>query len=326
MAESKSVTIVPLNGSNYPTRKVQCRMALMKDGLWGIVNATETPEEDDVDKYIKFVARRDHALALIVLSIKTSFLYLIGDPDNPINMWKKLADQFQKKTWANKLELRRKLYSLHLKEGDSVQDHIRAMTEIFEALAVISDPVTEKDRVVHLLASLPDSFNMLVIALEANADVPEMEVVTERLLNEERKMRDKDDRKCSKSTKVMTARFKNKSLKCHYCGKIGHIKRNCFILAADEKKAKSDHKDWKGIKHKANKVAHKQEDGCSSSSEFDALVTSQALTASESSNWIVDSGVTCHMCNDDKKFATLQRLRKPQEVMLGDGHVLEAIG
>ena len=53
MAESKSVTIVPLNGSNYPTWKVQCRMALMNDSLWGIVKATETPpEEDDVNKYI----------------------------------------------------------------------------------------------------------------------------------------------------------------------------------------------------------------------------------------------------------------------------------
>ena len=37
----------------------------------------------------------------------------------------KLGDQFQKKTWANKLEMRRKLHSLRLKEGDSVQDHIR---------------------------------------------------------------------------------------------------------------------------------------------------------------------------------------------------------
>ena len=77
MVESKTVMIDPLNRSNYPTWKVQCRMALMKDGLWGIVNATETPEEDDVDKYIKFVARRDRALALIVPSIKTSLLYLI---------------------------------------------------------------------------------------------------------------------------------------------------------------------------------------------------------------------------------------------------------
>ena len=89
----------------------------------------------------------------------------------------KLSDQFQKKTWSNKLELRRKLYSLHLKEGESVQQHIKAMTEIFDGLSIIGDPVKEEDRVVHLLASLPESFNMLVTALEANTEVPKMDIV-----------------------------------------------------------------------------------------------------------------------------------------------------
>ena len=41
---------------------------------------------------------------------------------------------------------------------------------------------------MHLLASL---LNMIVTALEANPEVPEMEVVTERLLHEERKLRDR---------------------------------------------------------------------------------------------------------------------------------------
>lgn len=45
---------------------------------------------------------------------------------------------------------------------------------------MIGDSVTEEDRVVHLLASLPDLFNMLVTALEANLKtVPKMENVTE---------------------------------------------------------------------------------------------------------------------------------------------------
>ena len=60
-----------------------------------------------------------------------------------MDVWKKLADQFQKKTWANKLELRRKLYSLKLKDGDSVHSHIKAMTEVFDSLSVIGDPVSE---------------------------------------------------------------------------------------------------------------------------------------------------------------------------------------
>ena len=115
-----------------------------------------------------------------------------GDPEDPIVVWQKLADQFQKNMWANKLELRHKLYSLWLKDGDSVQEHIKAMSEIFNELSVIGDPVSEEDRVVHLLASLPDPYNMLVTALEANADVPKMEVVTERLLHEEWKMKERE--------------------------------------------------------------------------------------------------------------------------------------
>ena len=80
----------------------------------------------------------------------------------------KLADQFQKKTWANKLALRRRLYQ----EGDSVHNHIKLMTETFDELSVIGDSLYEEDRVVHLLASLPESYDMLVTALEASQDVP----------------------------------------------------------------------------------------------------------------------------------------------------------
>ena len=46
--------------------------------------------------------------------------------------------------------------------------------------------MAEEDRVVHLLASLPVSYNMLVTALEMKSEaVPKMENVTERLLPEE---------------------------------------------------------------------------------------------------------------------------------------------
>ena len=75
MAELKTATLVPLNNSNYPTWKVQCRMALMKEGLWGIVNGTETPPDvSQADKYAKFMARRDRALATIVLSVDPIYI------------------------------------------------------------------------------------------------------------------------------------------------------------------------------------------------------------------------------------------------------------
>ena len=191
MAESKTVTVVPLNRSNYATWKVQYRMALMKDGLWSIVDGSEAcpNQTTEADKYKKFIERRDRALAIIVLSMDPALLYLIGDPKDPTEVWKKLSDQFQKKTWANKLALRRKLYSLRLREGDAVQEPIKEMTELFDELSVVGDPVSEEDCVVYLLASLPESYSMLVTAFEANADVPKIEIITDRLLHEERKQK-----------------------------------------------------------------------------------------------------------------------------------------
>ena len=54
----------------------------------------------------KHLLRRDRASMMIVLSVDPTLLYLLGpDPENPAVVWKKLADQFQKKTWANKFAL-----------------------------------------------------------------------------------------------------------------------------------------------------------------------------------------------------------------------------
>ena len=92
MAESKTSAIVSLNGANYPTWKVQCRMALVRHGLWGIVSGTETVPAEGGDRRLKFLARRDCALATIVLAVEPSLLYLIGDPEDPIAVWEKLQN------------------------------------------------------------------------------------------------------------------------------------------------------------------------------------------------------------------------------------------
>ncbi len=96
MAEVKTVNIVLLNGLNYGTWKLQCRMALIRDGLWGIVSGMETAPSDAGEQSTKLLARRDHALATIVLVVDPTLLYLLGERDDPVIVWKKLQDQFQK--------------------------------------------------------------------------------------------------------------------------------------------------------------------------------------------------------------------------------------
>ena len=63
------------------------------------------------------------------------------------------------------------------------------MTELLDTLSVAGDTVSEEGRVLYLLASLPESYSVLVTALEANEDVPKLEVVTEHILHQERKLK-----------------------------------------------------------------------------------------------------------------------------------------
>ena len=83
MAESKTTALIPLNGSNYPTWKIQCRMMLMNEGLWKIVTGEET-EPNDEGQRAKLATRRDRALATVVLSVDPSILYIIGNPEDPV--------------------------------------------------------------------------------------------------------------------------------------------------------------------------------------------------------------------------------------------------
>ena len=131
---------------------------------------------------------------------------------------------------------------------------------------------------------------MLVTVVEANPEVPKMEVVTERLLHEDRKQKKRADDGGS-NDKAITVERRRKGPHCHHCGKFGHIKRNCYDLIRTKR---SD-------AQRANKAEVKQRDSSSSDSESTGSLVHHALSASvknRSDSWIVDSGATCHMCNN----------------------------
>jgi hypothetical protein len=51
-------------------------MALVKDSLWRIVSGTETTPGSDGEARRKYMARRDRALAVIVITIDITLLYM----------------------------------------------------------------------------------------------------------------------------------------------------------------------------------------------------------------------------------------------------------
>ena len=193
------------------------------------------------------------------------------------------------------------------------------MTEVFDELTVMDDPVKEEDRVVYLLASLPEHYNVLVTALEASPEVPAFAVVTERLLHEESKMKNRSAD--SDQEGALIGKFKKRG-RCHFCNRPGHFKRECEAYV----KVKGQIK--KRTKAGAFKVTISAEDTNSSDGEGTGLVVQHALTGDCNlrDRWILDSGATCHMCNSASQFANLQTLTDSLTVTLGDGHTLQVTG
>ena len=315
----------------------------MREGLWSIVNKEEViPELDNArrreteEARRKFKIRFEKALTTIVLAVSPSLLYLLGEPEDPVKVWDTLENQFQKKSWANKLILKTKLSRMRLKENQSVTEHIRGMTEIFQELSIIGQPMEEEDRVVQLLTSLPKKFNVLVTSLLANVEVPSMEMVTERIMHEDRKIKEIE----SKETKNQQAFYASRAggrrepPTCFHCGFTGHIKRNCEILKKEQEKQQNDKQSFRKNKTKfkgsnANVVSRSQDDDTESSdSESGFCVLGNhalaSVTEEEKRKWLVDSGASKPMCNDKKQFDELKPLKDPERIKVGDGFYLKA--
>ncbi|KAF2351804.1 Integrase catalytic core [Trinorchestia longiramus] len=79
----------------------------------------------------KLESRRDLALATIVLGVDQSQLYLLGEPTDPVEVWRKLQNTFQKKSWANKFRLKKKLFNMKLENGQNLQDHLKRYNWVY---------------------------------------------------------------------------------------------------------------------------------------------------------------------------------------------------
>ena len=326
-AEMMKILIKWTKLPNYVNWKVQCKIALIKEGLWNIVWNENAPESQG--EQAKYLLWRDCALATIVLSVDWTLLYLLGpDSENPVVVWRKLADEFQKKAFANRLVLWRKWYNLKLKDEQSIQKHVKMLTEIFDELFIIGDPIDEENQVVHLLANLPESYDMLVTAFEASPEVPKLEIVTEGLLHKETKQRDKESSTIEVKAKTSKHQISRKGPKCYHFGRFEQIKREYRILLEHPGKNQDNRTTSCSNKKllRKQKANAAEEDTDHEGEEIVGLVTEHALSTNRRSNWNFDSGATCHMCNNEELFDRIIGFEMPQEIAVGDGHSVQATG
>ena len=127
------------------------------------------------------------------MCVSDSVLLNVSGEDTVKALWDKLGTLYQSKSLVNKLFLRKKLYNLRMKDGDSVTEHLNAFNTVVSQLLSVDIKISDEDKCISLLCSLPDSWDSLVIAIGSNATDLQFDEIISALLTEEMRRKNMDN-------------------------------------------------------------------------------------------------------------------------------------
>ncbi|KAG8499139.1 hypothetical protein CXB51_005544 [Gossypium anomalum] len=226
-------------------------------------------------------------------------------------LWKRLETFYATKSLANRLVLKERLFTFCMNEGELLRDHISQFITLLNDLKNVEVHIDDEDWAMLLLCSLSPSYKSFRETLIYSRDKLSFEDVKGHLLS-----RDKLDNelyldsKTDKQALILVA-SKKRDKRCRYCKKLGHVKADCYKLR-NKRAAESNEEDVTG----AN-LADENGD--------DFLLVSTSDNIKLTSEWILDSGCSFHMCPNREWFSTYS-LVEGGVVRVGNNSFSKVIG
>ena len=101
------------------------KMVLIGKDLWELVTGGEVLARGATNKAISEFRKRDNkALSIICLAIEPDLKIYVRSAKSSKEAWDALANTFEEKTLSKIIQYRRKLYSVKLKEKQTMTEHV----------------------------------------------------------------------------------------------------------------------------------------------------------------------------------------------------------
>jgi hypothetical protein len=129
----------------------------------------------------------DKAIALIGLNLSNLVLMNVSKEKTTMDLWEILGKLYESKSPMNLKFLKNKLYSLEMRDGDRVINHLNSFNTLGNQLNTIGDEVKNVEQFTFFLYSLPNSCDNLIVVMSGSTKVENLKLdeVVGQLLQEE---------------------------------------------------------------------------------------------------------------------------------------------
>ena len=272
--------------TNFNLWQVRMMAILVQNGLKKVVTGKK-PENLNQTEWEEL---DEKALSAIQLCLANTVLQEVLMEKTSFALWKRLETLYATKSLANRLVLKQRLFTFRMNEGELLRDHISQFITLLNDLKNVEVHIDDEDQAMLLLCSLPSSYKSFRETLIYGRDKLSFEDVKGHLLSRDKLDNEFDlNSKADRQASVLVA-SKKRDKRCRYCKKLGHVKADCYKLR-NKRAAESNEEDVAG----ANLV---DEGG------DDFLLVSTSDNSKLTSEWILDSGCSFHMCPNREWFST----------------------
>jgi hypothetical protein len=174
--------IEKFDGQSFELWKLKMEDLLVDRDQWIVVDPGTAPTGTSTDDWKKLDQK---AKSTIRLCLSDSVLLNVSEEITTKDLWYKLGKLYQSKSLVNKLFLRKKLYNIRMRDGDLVAEHLNAFNTVVSQLVYVEIKISDEDKCINLLCSLPDSWDSLVVAIGSNTIALKFDEVVSSLLLEE---------------------------------------------------------------------------------------------------------------------------------------------
>jgi hypothetical protein len=363
-----------LDGSNFINWKFKMQTLMEGYGVWNIAKGTEvkpdaaagatTTQIQDWEKH------ENKAKVLLCMSVKDNIIPHIREATTSAATWTTLKALYETSNTNHILFLKTKLLGIKMDGNESVSSFLGRIKEVKDKLVNIGETVSNTDLVTITLNGMLEDYQMFITGLAAREKPPTFEELTGILLQEEerrgnlkphntdlalwsnkRSSRGRSGergrggsswQRGSSSQRRQSPRpnqgmqsNRTESKSCFYCGRPGHIVRDCHKKKSDEARNKprthSGHYAEKSSNHDLRLFI--ASDDIDEPPNFDSwdlrlFVSNVALSAEtdDSDAWFVDSRASVHMTCNKMWYTNFKETQNGANIYLGDDRAYQIKG